>query len=83
MIPFIAAGNPRFGPRGRPRYFQCDYEMDKEQFKEIILRELASAPSPYQGSIGQAYLDNAWLKGAEYMAQRCVELLETAQDDTR
>ena len=53
--------------------------MDTDKLRKAIMNELATAPSPYQGTIGLAYLDNAWMKGAEYMADHCLRLIASKE----
>lgn len=50
--------------------------LETRKLKQALANELANARPPYKGTIGEVYLERAWRRGAEYMALRCVEMIE-------
>lgn len=46
------------------------------ELRQRILAELSRAEPPYAKRIGGAYLDKAWREGADFIAHRCIALIE-------
>ncbi|MEO1397403.1 MAG: hypothetical protein AAFU56_00885 [Pseudomonadota bacterium] len=56
--------------------------VDKNLLKLRVSMALLQAKAPYDGAVGGVYLDRAWHKGADYMAEQCVRLVDELDDKT-